>query len=514
MQPKAWLPQMNTMTARQQACHTLTDRDFSSRQAQQPEDTPCPGHVELSGHVQCPAHELRADTDAAESPALCAIMHAYASSSSGCSSACEDESSAAGNDTQPGQQHATDAMQLHGASVLQRTANASPNAAVDSSPLHVASLASHAPPIQHSELLQQQQQLVGVTQPSTQHVLPYVVNTDAFSRAPISLDSTAAVPADPESAVALGPFALPSPSAVPDASADQPTAQVAALPAKHVPAAPAADEPLPAVASVQDDASAATVPQEDGCCSIAPLHEDDLSQHAAPHERDLSSTAGPAAGDVSAAAAVPSVESPVHATASYTGLQAAAASTDQLPTALPPISTVLLCDAPASSEVPAVMSPTTQPTSAAAPSADQLPSPAAPSHSGAMLDPPVPQADSNGSYRQTHRWKPDKRKRVATFAAAAVEPPAQRRKPGRQKAAAAATPAEAEPSSHGTADTEAQPVRRSSRHCAGRTVASNAADEAQGQRQLRTRGRRDACKVRAISDCVLWTTTHTTGFSR
>ena len=505
MQTQAQLFQTDTATAPPQASHALTDRDSGSAHAQQPKDMPCPGHAELSGHVQCPAHVSRADTDAAvhtDSQALLAIVHAYGSSPSEGSSAPEDRFPAAESNAQPEQQHATDVMQQDIACDLQCAACTSNDAVVDSS-APAPSLALHAPSDQpNAELMQQQ--LAGVTQPSAQPILPHVAGMDASSQGPVTLHPAETLPAEPELAAGLGLSALPSPSAAPDASADQLIAQSAALPAKDVPAASAAGQPssMPAAAFVADVPSA-TVPQQGDSPTTATTHQIHRLPHAAPHD-DLSSySAGPAAGDLSVAAAFHSGESPAHATASPTSLHAAVASTDQRPTAvLPAITTSSLHNAPASGEVPAAVSPSQQTASAAAASMHQQTLPAVPSASGAALDPPVPQADSNGSFRQTHRRKPDKRKREAASVAAAVEPSAQRRKPGRQKVAAAVTPEDAEPGSQAAAEVGAQPVRRSSRHCAGTTVASKAAAGAQAQGQLRTKSKACACKVRATCACV------------
>lgn len=107
------------------------------------------------------------------------------------------------------------------------------------------------------------------------------------------------------------------------------------------------------------------------------------------------------------------------------------------------------------------------------------------------------QLERAGSFRQSHKRKPDKRKRTVA-AATTAEPPAQRQKPDKQRGVASVAPISQGLQQQAVAADDAQPVRRSSRPRKVTSAAKESAEQAEGYCQPRASSRSKALKVRLL----------------
>ena len=312
----------------------------------------------------------------------------------------------------------------------------------------------------------------GVALP-TSHLL--AASTAADREVPSDLLSSAAVPSD---AIAVTTDA-PSASAVPAAIAEP------------------ASEPLSTAAPPVDEHLTANAPPCDQPVSVAALSGDPLPPAAKLLCADFPPTAS-TSNEAASAAELLCADCPPTASTSNEFASAAAPSA-----AAPSAASLLLPAASSRLDHPAATAPETEQHPPAAPSRSaETQSPAA------SLPLGLPQANSNGSFRQKHRRKPDKGKRAATSAATA-EPPAQRQKTDRQRHPAAAAQVDttageegqAELEQQGAAGAEEQGVRRSGRSRKVTSAAQEAADQALSQRSLRTNSSARAAKVTSLNAC-------------
>ena len=339
--------------------------------------------------------------------------------------------------------------------------------------------------------------------------LPAVPPSMPAESAHVALSTLPAVPSTCHTLLAAAPAVDESPAGV-------------TLPTSHLLAAStAADREVSsdaiAITAVAPSASAVsaaiTEPAGEPLFTAAPPIDQHLTANAPSRDQPVS-VAAPSGDPPPPAADLLSADGPPTASTSNEAASAAellcadcppAASTsnEAASAAAPSTASLLLPAAPSRLDHSAATAPSTeQHPPAAPPSSAETQSPAA------SLPLGLPQANSNGSFRQNHSRKPDRQKRAASPAATA-EPPAQRRKADRQRHPAAAAQVDiaageeeqAELEQLNTAGGEGRGIRRSGRSRRVTSAAKEAADQAQGQRSLRTSSNARAAKVTSLNAC-------------